>query len=183
MTNKKTEQIVEDTIKYANDEISRIKKNNFKTGLSIFVGILIIVSLFMFVFKYEIPTKYNDKLIEVLNPVDRGIDLQINLSNYSEAKAKLVKADDESYYLYVNVTRTLATKLFKDNDKTDHMLRVGNGMILDFQSKTIRGYIPNGLDASVITRIYYIDNLSNKILIRNDDELIDLKDKTLIWEK
>lgn len=183
MTNKKTEQIVEDTIKYANDEISRIKKKYLKTGFSIFVGILIIVSLFMFVFKYEIPTKYNDKLIEVLNPVDQSLDLQINLSNYSEAKAILVKADDESYYLYVNVTRTLSTKTFKDKDKTDHMLRVGNGMIFDFQSKTIRGYIPNGLDTSVIKRIYYIDNLSNEILTKSDDKLLDLKDKTLIWER
>ena len=36
------------------------------------------------------------------------------------------------------------------------MLRVGNGIIVDFQSGEINGYIPNGHKSDVIKNIYLI---------------------------
>ena len=70
-----------------------------------------------------------------------------------------------------------------DNDKTNNLLRVGNHMIVDFQSEKLRGYIPNGNDAEVIKNIYYIDNLSKKNMNMSDDELINYPNKILIWER
>ena len=96
---------------------------------------------------------------------------------------KLYKIDENSYDLYVNVTQTLATKIFKDNDKSNNLLRVGNNMVVDFQSEGLRGYIPNGDNYESIKHIYYIDNLSNKNMTLNDSELLNYKNKTLIWEK
>ncbi len=105
------------------------------------------------------------------------------MENYKNANAILVKIDENSYDLYVNVTQTLATKIFKDNDKSNNLLRVGNNMVVDFQSEGLRGYIPNGDNYESIKHIYYIDNLSNKNMTLNDSELLNYKNKTLIWEK
>lgn len=75
-----------------------------------------------FIFKYEKPLKYNESLLEVVIPEDEGIDVNIKLSNYAATKAILVKIDEESYDLYINVTTTLANKIFKDNDKGNNLL-------------------------------------------------------------
>ena len=73
--------------------------------------------------------------------------------------------------------------MFNDSDKSDHLLRVGNGIILDFQSGELRGYIPNGYKSDVIKNIYYIDNLSDRISVMDYGKLIDYKDKILIWSR
>ena len=183
MKEKKVEQIVEDTIKYSTDEVKKVKRKYIK-GTILTVFLLISVSLFIAViFKYERPLKYNESLLEVVIPEDEGIDVNIKLSNYAATKAILVKTDEESYDLYINVTTTFANKMFKDNDKGNNLLRVGNGMIVDYQSETLRGYLPNGLDNSAIKKIYYIDNLSKKTSTLSDKNLKNYKSKVLIWER
>lgn len=183
MNDKKPEQIVEDTIKYANEEIKRIK-SKYLTKVILSVFLLIFITLFtVLVFKYERPLKYDKSMLEVVIPKDDGIDIKIKLSNYTATKAVLVKVDERSYDLYINVTTTLASKIFKDKDKENNLLRVGNGMIFDFQSETLRGYIPNGFNNYVIKRIYYIDNLSSKISTLADNKLNSHKNKILIWER
>lgn len=183
MASKETEQIVEDTIKYANEEIKRIKNNYLKKTLLIISILIVVTSFFIAVFKYEKPLKYNDKMVEVVIPEGKGIDIKIDLPNYSSTKAVLVKVDEEYYDLYINVTTTLANKIFKDEDKINNLLRVGNGMIVDYQSEALMGFIPSGLDSSVIKRIYYVDNLLSKTATLSDNKLTSYKDKTLIWER
>ena len=85
--------------------------------------------------------------------------------------------------MYVNVTQTLSTKILEDNDKTNNMLRVGNCIIVDFQSGLLRGNLPNGCNAENILNIYYVDNLSNKTMVKDDSELIRDHNKVLIWTR
>ena len=52
-------------------------------------------------------------------------------------RSVLVKTSENTYDLYINVTTTLSNKIFNDNDKSDNFLRVGNGIIVDFESAAI----------------------------------------------
>ena len=183
MNKNEFEKIIKDTIEYANEEIKRRRKKYLKRIFAIFGVVTFLLIIFFIVFKYEIPIKYNDKLIDVKIPEDTGLDIYVNLENYKRAKAVLVKTDENIYDLYINVTYTFSNKMFKDNDKSDNFLRVGNGIILDFQSGELSGYMPNGYKSDVIKNIYYIDNLSNKVSTMADSKLINSKDKVLIWSR
>ena len=183
MNKNEAEKIIKDTIEYANGEIERSKKKCLRVSLIIFSVFIFLIFLYFWIFKYEVPLKYNDKLINVKIPEDGGIDVSVNLDNYKRVKAVLVKTNNNEYDLYINVTSTIFNNLFSDNDKSDNFLRVGNGIIVDFQSGELNGYIPNGNKSDVIKNIYYIKNLSNKVATMNDKELISYKDKVLIWSR
>ena len=170
MNKNDAEKIIKDTIEYANEEIERNKKKYFRISLIIFGIFIFLLALYFGIFKYEIPE-------------DGGIDIYVNLENYKRTKSVLVKTNDSEYDLYINVTSTLFTKLFLDNDKSDNFLRVGNGIIVDFNSGELSGYISNGDKSVAIKNIYYIDNLSNRISTMDDNELINYKDKILIWSR
>lgn len=183
MNKNDAEKIIKDTIEYANEEIKKSKRKYLKLSLIVFGILIFLIGLYLGIFKYEIPVKYSDKLINVKVPEDSGLDIYINLENYKRMKAVLVKTSNNTYDLYINVTSTLSNKMFNDNDKSDNFLRVGNGIILDFQSGELNGYIPNGYRSDAIKNIYYIDNLSNRINSMDDNDLINYKDKVLVWSR
>ncbi len=183
MNKNEADKVIKETIEYANKEIKKSKK---KYLCRMFSGVLIAVIAIIVgvvVYNYEFPVKYTDNLASVNIPEDNGIDISINLDNYKGIKAVLVNTDDNNYDLYINATQTLFTKLFKESDDTDHLLRVGNGMIVDFQSGQLRGYIPNGNDSESIKHIYYIDKSSNEIFAMSDIQLRNYNNKVLIWER
>lgn len=180
MKNNESEKIIKDTIEYANNEI---KRNKRKSVFIIFISIIIFFVLFssyIIIFKIESSVKYSKEILNVTIPEDKGIDIKINLPNYKNANAILVKNNDEHYDLYINITKTLATELFEDDDQSNNMIRVGNGIIVDFQSEHFLGYIPNDKDELSIKNIYYINKYDNKIATMSDDELLKIE-KTLVW--
>lgn len=183
MNKEEAEKVVKDTIKYANQEIKKSKIKYLKKFLIIFGIVVLLITTYLLLFKYEIPVKYSNSIVEVNIPEDKGIDIKISLDNYKSANAILVKIDENTYDLYINITQTISTKIFKDNDKSNNLLRVGNNMVVDFQTEKLRGYMPNGNNAESIKHIYYVDNLSNKIMGMSDNELLNYKNKTLIWER
>jgi len=183
MNKNDAEKVIKDTIEYANEEIERNKKKYLKRIFVVVGFALFLLMLFFVLFKYEIPVKYDNKLIDVKKPIDGGLDIYVNKDNYKRVNAVLVKTSDNTYDLYINVTSTLSNKMFNDNDKSDNFLRVGNGIIVDFESGELRGYIPHGYKSYVIKHIYYIDNLSNKVSTMDDNELINYKNKVLVWSR
>ena len=178
MNKNEAEKIIKDTIEYANLEIERNRKKYLKIMFVVFVIFLFLLITYFVIFKYEVSVKYSDKLISVNIPIDGGIDIYVNSENYRRANAVLVKTNDSEYDLYINVTTTLFTNLVSDNDKSDNLLRVGNGIVVDFHSGDLMGYIPNGNKAETIKHIYYVDKLSN-----DDNELVNSKDKVLVWNR
>ena len=144
---------------------------------------MLLIVLYLVAFKYEMPVKYSKDTVNVNIQEDEGIHLDVNLPNYKNVNAILVKIDENVYDLYINVTQTLATKIFEDKDKTNNFLRIGNSMIIDFQSSNVHGFIPNGNKNDSIKHIYYIDNLSSKVACMIDSDLINYKNKILIWER
>lgn len=183
MNKNEADKVIKETIEYANKEIKKSKKKYLGWMFSVVLIALIVIIAGAVVYNYEFPVKYNNNLVAVNIPEDNGIDININLDNYKGIKAVLVNTDGNNYDLYINATQTLYTKLFKDKDATDHLLRVGNGMIVDFQSGQLRGYIPNGNDSESIKHIYYIEKSSNEILAMDDSQLMNYSNKVLIWER
>ena len=183
MNKNEADKVIKETIEYANNEIKKSKKKYLGRMFSVALITAIVIIIGVVVYNYESPVKYNDNLVAINIPEDSGIDININLDNYKGIKAVLVNTDGNNYDLYINITQTLLTKMFKDNDDTDHLLRVGNGMIVDFQSGQLRGYIPNGNDSESIKHIYYIDKLSNEIFAMDDIQLMNYTNKVLIWER
>lgn len=183
MSRETDEKVVKEIIEYANGEITKSKKKHIKIIISILVSLVLLATAFFFVFVFEIPVPYSEDMLDAQIAVDTCLDIKINLPNYKTAKSVLVKVDDNSYDLYINVTQTLATKIIEDNDKSNNMITVGNRMVGDFQSESIHGYLPDGYDTENIKNIYYIDNLSKKNMTLDDSELIAYENKILVWTR
>lgn len=183
MSKENNEKVVKGIIEYANNEINKNKKKNLIILISVLASLALLAAGFFLVFIFEASVPYSDGLINVSVPADKGLDIKINLSNYKNAKTVLVKIDDNTYDLYINVTQTLATKIFDDADKSNNMLRVGNNIVVDFQSNLLRQPLPTGCSSENIMHIYYIGELSNKTMTMDDAELIAYKNKVLVWER
>ncbi|MCD8230211.1 MAG: hypothetical protein LUD14_00005 [Clostridiales bacterium] len=182
MEKNEVEKVLKDTIEYANKEIKKSKKNMMIIGGAVLTIIMLILA-YVAVFVYETPVNYQEGIVEVIIPDDKGIDIEVKMPNYKSANGILVKTDENKYDLYIYITQTLSTKIFKDSDPSNNLLRVGNGMIVDFQSQRLQGYLPDGNDETVIEHVYYINDWSSKISTMDDSWLIDYADKKLIWER
>ena len=172
MSKENTEEVVREIIEYANGEIKKSKKKHLIMLLSTLASVALLSSALLFAFLYEMPVPYNDKLIEVNIPVDTGLDIKVNLPNYKAAKAALVKGDEDTYDLYMNVSQTLVTKFFNDKDKSDNFVRVGNNIVVDYQSGLMMGSLPSGYNDESIMNIYYIDKFSAKDIETNNGVLV-----------
>lgn len=183
MEKNEVENVLKDTIEYANEEIKKSKKKTMMIIAWGVLAIMVIILAYIAMFIYEMPVSYQEGIVEVVIPEDEGIDIEVKLNNYKSANGILVKTDTDKFDLYINITQTLSTKIFKDSDQSNNLLRVGNGMIVDFQSQQLQGYIPDGNDETVIEHVYYINDLSSKISTMDDNSLIDYPDKKMIWER
>lgn len=183
MSKENDEKVVKEIIEYANKEITKSKKKFATILIAVLVGIAVVIAGIFFVAVYETPVSYSKDLIKVKVPEDKGLDITINLSNYKNAKAVLVKIDDDTYDLYVCVAQTLATRIIGDNDEANNLLRVGNGIIVDFQSESIHGYMPENSSAENIANVYYIDKMTNEIMAMDDAELDAYENKVLVWSR
>ena len=183
MSKENNEKVVKEIIEYANNEIKKSKKKFTIILISVIAGIALIATAIFSAFAIEMPVPYTEGMIEAEIPVDEGLDISINLPNYKNAKAILVNVDENSYDLYICVNQTLATKIWRDSDNANNLLRAGNGIVVDYQSESICGYLPNDPKAENIANVYYVDNLSENMLIMNDAELIEYENKVLIWAR
>ena len=170
------------------DEKEAIKKFNLKLKhknikivlISIFSIILIAFIGWYSLYVNEYTIKYTDNLVNVKIPEDEGIDIKINERNYKNGNAILVKTNENNYDIYINVTQNILTKLFKDSDQSNNLIRIGNNICIDFQSEKTRFYLP---DNAKINNIYYIEDNYKNIKDLTDEELMKIENKVLIWNK
>ncbi len=183
MSKENDEKVVKEIIEYANNEIKKSKKKFTTILISVIAGIALIATAIFFVFAIEMPVPYSEGMIEAEIPVDEGLDIYINLLNYKNAKAILVNVDENSYDLYFCVNQTLATKILRDSDHANNLLRAGNGIVVDYQSESICGYLPNDPKAENIANVYYVDNLSKEFMTMDDADIIAYENKILVWTR
>ena len=79
--------------------------------------------------------------------------------------------------IYIKVTQNILTKLFKDSDQSNNLIRIGNNICIDFQSNKIRFYLTNNIK---INNIYYIEDNYKNIKDLSDEELMKAENKVLI---
>lgn len=183
MEKHESEQIIKETIEFANQEIKKVKRKSAYIIGGVIVGVLVLLAAYLLLFVCESPVKYSEGVVTVAIPEDKGIDIRVELPNYTRANAVLVKTGEDTYDLYMGIMQTAATKIFKDTDPTDDLLRVGNGIVFDFQGEQHLGNLPNGVNEDAIRHIYYLDDLSDKVRAMPDEDLIAMENKTLVWEK
>ena len=172
MSKENNEEVVKEIIEYANGEIKKSKKKHLIILFTILASVALLSIAILFAFMYEIPVTYSEDLIEVNIPIDTGLDIKVNLPNYKIAKAALVKGDKNTYNLYINVSQTLVTKIFNDKDKSDNFVRIGNNIVVDYQSGLLMGSLPSGYNDESIMNIYYVDNFSAKNITTNNGVLV-----------
>ena len=88
MNKDEAEEVLKDTIIYANAEIKKRKKRYLKIFLIIFGILALLIIAYLLIFKYETPVKYSKDIINVNIPIDKGIDVNINLNNYKKTRKR-----------------------------------------------------------------------------------------------
>ena len=96
-----------------------------------------------------------------------------------EKKLTCREGDEDTYDLYINVSQTLVTKIFNDKDKSDNFVRVGNNIIVDYQSGLLMGSLSSGYNEESIMNIYYIDVFSAKNITENNGVLVWTRNATV----
>ena len=176
------EEVLKETINYSNQKIKKVKIGILKKIIIIIVLIVIMLVLYYFVFEKETIVKYSNNLISVKNPIDGGIDLLVLLDNYSNGNAMLVNNLENNYDVYINITQTISTKMFKDNDKSNNLIRIENNLCVDFQTEKIKFHIPGEYNTVKINKIYYIEDDITKLVFMDASELKNYSNKVLIFE-
>lgn len=180
MNKNEAESVIKETIEYANREIEKNKKKSRRNAIIAICSMLAVIAVFLVIFKCEMPVKYKENIITVDVPSDKGLDISVNLNNYSSAKGILVKTSDSTYDLYLGLTQTVYTKAVKNEDK---LIRAGNGIIVDYNSDKLLGFMPEETTAENIMNVYYIDNMTDSVMSMDDNELINYDNKTLVWSR
>ena len=73
MNREEAEKVVKETIEYANQEIKKKKKKYLKIFVAILGIIVLLTSVYLFVFEYETPVKYSKDMVNVIVPEDKGL--------------------------------------------------------------------------------------------------------------
>ncbi|MGN0606357.1 MAG: hypothetical protein ACI4JM_07530 [Oscillospiraceae bacterium] len=180
MNKNKAESVIRETIEYANKEIEKHKKKTFKGIMIAICCLSVLVVAYLVVFRLETPVRYNESIITVNVPEDKGLDININLNNYKSAKGILVKTSDNTFDLYLGLTQTLYTRATNSDTR---LIRANNDIIVDYNSDKLIGFMPEESSAENIMNIYYVDNFTDEVMYMDDSELINYEKKTLIWTR
>ncbi len=183
MEKNESEKVIRETIEYANKEIQKSKRRSVYFVSAVLIAVLTLLLSYGILFHYEIPVAYREGLVNVVIPEDKGLDIHVELKNYKKANAVLVQTGDSSYDLYIGVMQTVATKMISDTYTSDNFLRVGNGILFDYQGEQLLGFIPNGHSDEIIQHVYYLNDLSEDVMAKSNQELIENTSKILIWER
>ena len=172
MSKETDEKVVKEIIEYENNEIKKSKKKHLMILILVLTSIILLSTALFFMFTYERSVSYSEDLFDVGISADKSLIIKVN-QPYKNAKAMLVQVDENTYDLYFNVSRTLSTKIFNDNDKSNDFLKVVNLMVIDYQSGeilTLWSLVPE--DLSNIRNIYYAENFTNENIVNNDCSLV-----------
>lgn len=179
LTEEKKNDVLKETIEFTSKEIKKTRKTYLRSLSAIIIVLVVFIAVYYFGFIKESVVKYDKQLIEVVVPIDGGLDIHVNLANYKNGNAVLVKTSNQNYDIYINVTQTLSSKIFSNNDTKDNFIRYGNNICFDFKTSRVRFYAPTN---AVINSIYYVEKEINSFIYLTDSELVNLDEKTLIWE-
>ena len=156
----------------------KLKKRNFvKIVVSVLLSLALVASAYYVLFVPEYVVPYSDELLEAKIPVDKGVDVWVNLDNYFYVQSWDLRDEEGNYVVWDTEAnapmstvlgqqamasdhpeldmQTNFTRLFNDSDKTDHLWRIGasNEMGWCAQSNKIS---PVSGENPKVKNIYYL---------------------------
>ena len=133
----------------------------------------------LFVPEFVVP--YSEELLDAHIPIDKGIDVNININNYKRVQTWSI-TDEQSGKtdVYLTVTQTLFTRLYTPKDKSDYLWRTNNDGCVDFHSGEYYPYSFGATDEDVQS-IYYLEMHPDDILTMTDGISFDNYRTVKIW--
>lgn len=167
------------------------KKIFKKIVVSVIVSLLVISCSAYILFVPEFTVPYSEGLMTAKIPVDEGIDVWVNMPNYTQvyAVAQSNPEDDSGFDIYLTVTRNLWSMIVPDFDEMNNFWRTNGFIGMSFQASDEMPFKESDTTyfstAKKITNIYYADYESTHITNRKADFQFavrnELAETHLIW--
>ena len=156
------------------------KRNIIKIVVSVALCLAIVAcaSYVLFVPEYVVP--YSEDLLEAKIPVDEGVDVWVNLDNYSYVQSWDLRDEEGDTNIYLTVMETNFTRLFEDNDKSDNFWRIGKTATMGWCAHSGRTSPVSGENPKV-KNIYYLVMHPDEVLHMVDEISFEDYEKHLIW--
>ncbi len=165
------------------------KKNLKKIVVSVIVCLAVIFSSAYVLFIPEFVVPYSEDLMTAKIPVDGGIDVWVNLPNYTQVYSVAQGSSDDEFDIYLTVTRNLWSMIAPDFDEMNNFWRTNGFIGTSFQASDEMPFKESDTTyfstAKNIANIYYADYESSHITDRKTDLQFAVYNETadahLIW--
>lgn len=138
------------------------KKNLKKIVVSVIVCLAVIFSGAYVLFIPEFTVPYSEDLMTAKIPVDGGIDVWVNLPNYTQVYSMTTSSEtDDEFDIYLTVTRNLWSMIAPDFDEMNNFWRTNGFIGVSFQASDEMPFKESDMNYfrtdSKIANIYYAD--------------------------
>lgn len=138
------------------------KKNLKKIVVSVIVCLAVILSGTYILFIPEFTVPYSEDLMTAKIPVDGGIDVWVNLPNYTQVYSMATSSEtDDEFDIYLTVTRNLWSMLAPDFHEMNNFWRTNGFIGVSFQASDEMPFKESDMNYfrtdSKIANIYYAD--------------------------
>jgi hypothetical protein len=165
------------------------KKNFKKVVVSVIVCLAVIFGGGYMLFVPEFNVSYSDELLTANIPVDEGVNVYINLPNYTNVYSTGVYNNDGEIDVYLTITRNLWSMIVPDFAKDNNFWRTNGYVGASFQAsddmpfkKSAQTYFNTN---SEIVRIHYADFKSSPFGVKDIEMNIAVHNENaethLIW--
>jgi len=170
-----------DESKAISDFSAKLKRRNLlRTITATVLAVAVILGIAVLGIVPEFVVDFDDALVTVEKPVDGGLDITIGAGNYKRAYASCVKNDDLTMDVYITVVDNAFTKLLPDTDRSDNLVRIGNGICVSYNNGgNILFHVPADVEGF---NIYYAEDLPGRVEFLADSGSADeINGVHLLW--
>lgn len=138
------------------------KKNLKKIVISVIVCLAVIFASAYVLFIPEFTVPYSEDLMTAKIPVDGGIDVWVNLPNYTQVYSMATSSESEGEFdIYLTVSRNLWSMIVPDFDEMNNFWRTNGFIGVSFQASDEMPFKESDINYfrtdSKIANIYYAD--------------------------
>ncbi len=149
------------------------KKNLKRIVVSVILSLAIILCGTYMLFIPEFTVPYSEDLMTAKIPVDGGIDVWVNLPNYTQVYLVAQGSSDDEFDIYLTVTRNLWSMIAPDFDEMNNFWRTNGFIGTSFQASDEMPFKESDINYfrtdSKIANIYYVDYESSHYTDREAD--------------
>ncbi len=153
------------------------KKMSKKNVVKVLVGVVLCLTVILggtyILFVPEFAVPYSEDLMTVKIPENGGIDVWVNLPNYTQVYSVVEINDEDEVEIYLTVTRNLWSMISPDSDKSNNFWRTNGVIGVSFQASDEMPFkesdVAHFYGENEIVRIHYTEYESLHITNRKAD--------------